>query len=646
MVEDNPGDADLIREMLPVNEENGFTVHCVTRLAEAVSHLQKTETDIALLDLDLPDSQGIDTVRMTRKAAPEMPIVVLTGNEDDRMGIEAVQGGAQDFLVKGQTHHSHLSRVIRYAVERHCAERQMRESERFLRSTLDALPAHIAIINASGEVLAANKAWKTFAGIHGHVMRCGENTNYYENCRSLGDDIIEVAGCSKAFAEGIQSVLANQSDLYELEYSIPDSNGDMWFHGRVTPFPSGQKRMAVISHEDITRRKHDEEEKLSLANQLRHTCKMEAIGTLAGGIAHDFNNILASVLGYVELSLMDLDAGSQLEKNLKEVYQAGTRAKELVQQILTFARNDESHIQPTQISAIAEETFRLIRSTIPTSIEMHLTINSEAFAMAEPAQIHQIFMNLMTNAAQALDRDGGVLSVLIDQVHLKDFKDSMHKTFKPGDYLKVTVSDTGQGIRPEEIERIFDPYYTTKGGGEGTGLGLSVVHGIVRSHSGEIAVNSKVGYGTTFTVYLPLSARKARTDVDIYRKLPMGTERILFVDDEVPIAEMNRQRLSLLGYDVTSVHSSSNALRRLTGKPDAFDLIITDMSMPHLSGDQLAVEAKKLRPDIPIILCTGYSKKVSDAKAKEIGVSALLMKPVSIREMAEAIRRVLDGTAD
>ncbi len=645
LVEDNPGDADLICEMLPTTEENGFTVHCVTRLAEAVSHLKKVKTDIALLDLDLPDSRGIDTVRRARKAAPGMPIVVLTGNEDERMGIEAVQGGAQDFLVKGQTHHSQLSRVLRYAVERHYAEQQMRESEHFLRSTLDALSAHIAIIDSSGEIIAANKAWREFARIHGkHAMRCCEGDNYFHICKTMKKDESEVAICAQSFAEGIQAVITNKADLYELEYSIQSPGGELWFHGQVTPFPDDYKRRVVISHEEITERKRAEEDKLSLATQLRHTHKMEAIGTLAGGIAHDFNNILSSVIGFVELSLMELEDESQLEKNLREVYQAGTRAKELVQQILTFARSEESHIQPTQISAIAKEAFKLIRSTIPTSIEMQLTINSEAFAMVEPAQIHQIFMNLMTNAAQAMDSDGGVLSVNIDEIHLKRFRDSMHKAFKPGDYFKVTVSDTGRGIPPDALEKIFDPYFTTKGGGEGTGLGLSVVHGIVRNHGGEIVVDSKVGHGTIITMYLPLSAMKATSNVDTYGELPVGNERILFVDDEVPITEMNRQRLALLGYNVTSVNHSMEALQRLAEKPDAFDLIITDMTMPQMSGDQLAFEAKKLRPGIPVILCTGYSKKISEEKAHDIGISALLMKPVSLRDMAETIRVVLEDS--
>jgi signal transduction histidine kinase/DNA-binding response OmpR family regulator len=645
LVEDNPGDADLIQEMLPTTDESGFVVHCVSRLSEAVSHLEEKEADLTLLDLDLPDSQGIETVRLAHQAAPKMPIVVLTGNQDERLGIAAVQGGAQDFLIKGQTHQSQLSRVLRYAVQRHCAEEKMRESERFLRSTLDALSAHIAIIDQTGKILAANMAWREFADAPGgHILRCREQANYFDACGTVQRGNAEDACFAEAFAEGVRSVLDQETDQFEMEYQMHSREEKLWFHGQVTPFPSGNERKVVVAHENITDRKKAEEERLELAAQLRHTYKMEAIGTLAGGIAHDFNNILASVLGYVELSLLDLKKGGQLEKNLQEVYQAGTRAKELVQQILTFARKDESHIQPTQICAIAKEASKLIRSTIPASIEVRLTVESKAYAMAEPTQIHQIFMNLFTNAAHAMDRNGGILSVNISETTLDKSFDSMHSAFTPGTYLQITVSDTGTGISKNKLEKIFDPYFTTKGGKEGTGLGLSVVHGIIRNHGGEITVKSKTGKGTTFTIYLPLTAQTATDHISITKKLPKGSERILFIDDELPITDMSRQRLSLLGYQVTAVNNSPEALRRLMATPDKFDLIITDMTMPRMSGEQLAIEAQKIKPDIPIILCTGYSKKISKEKAAAIGIGAVLMKPVTIREMAETIRTVLgDG---
>jgi signal transduction histidine kinase/DNA-binding response OmpR family regulator len=647
LVEDNPGDADLIQEMLPVGEDAEFAVHCVTRLADAVSHLRKEETDLALLDLNLPDSNGIETVRIARQAAPQLPIVVLTGNHDEQVGLAAVQSGAQDFLIKGQTHRSHLVRVIRYAVQRHCAEEQVRESERLLRSALDALSAHIAIIDASGRVLATNKAWREFTETYGaHAMRCNENMNCFDFQINFQFDNCKDAGYADAFAGGIRTVLDNSKDLFEMEYPLNrGALGKFWFHGRVTPFPGDGERRVVVAHENITVRKRAIEEKIRMAAQLRHSYKMEAIGTLAGGIAHDFNNILSSVIGFTELSLMDVNKGGLLESNLQEVYRAGLRARDLVKQILTFARKDESHVQPTQVGTIAKEAVKLIRSIIPTSIEIRLQVDSEALVMADPTQIHQIFMNLFTNAAQAMEADGGELTVHIATTRRDRSLGSTHTSFMPGEFLRITVADTGVGIAQDKLEKIFDPYYTTKGRGEGTGLGLSVVHGIVQACNGEIAVESEAGRGTTFTIFLPVSAQKAIAATPMPCKLPLGTERILFVDDERPIADMSRQRLSLLGYRVTVAHSSLEALDRLTAGPEDFDLIITDMTMPQMSGDRLAMEAKKINPKVTIILCTGYSKKISPAKAAAIGIDAFLMKPVAADEMAATIRKVLDTSS-
>ena len=648
LVEDNPGDADLIQEMLPAGEDSEFSVHCVTRLADAVSHLREGEADLALLDLDLPDSNGIETVRIARQAAPRLPIVVLTGNQDEQVGIAAVQGGAQDFLIKGQTQRNHLARVIRYAVERHFAEEQVRESERFLRSALDALSAHIAIIDATGRVLTTNKAWKEFAAKYGnHALRCSENTDCFAAQQTFRFENSKDAGYAATFVGGIHAVLKNEKDLFEMEYPLNcGSLGNFWFHGRITPFPGGGERRVVVAHENITERRRAVEDKMRMAAQLRHSYKMEAIGTLAGGIAHDFNNILSSVIGFTELCLLDVNKGSLLESNMLEVYRAGMRARDLVRQILTFARKDENLVQPTQISTIAKEASKLIRSIIPAFINIRLQVESEALVMADPTQIHQIFMNLFSNASQAMETDGGELTVCISQTYLDRYYNSMHKRFIPGEFLKITVTDTGIGIDPENLDKIFDPYYTTKGRSEGTGLGLSVVHGIVQACNGEIEVESEPCLGTTFTIYLPIFAQEATTATDKPCRLPLGTERILFIDDERPIAEMSRQRLSLLGYRVTVVNSSMEALDRLAAGPEDFDLIITDMTMPQMSGDQLAIEAKKVSPKVPVILCTGYSKKISPERAAAIGIDAFIMKPASVDEMAETIRKVLNARSN
>ncbi len=640
LVEDNPGDADLIREMLPETGDSGFNIHCVPRMADAVSYLRIEDTDLALLDLGLPDSNGIDTVRYMREVAPDTPIVVLTGNDDEQTGIAAVRGGAQDYLVKGQTPAYHLSRVLRYAVQRQIAEDKVRESERFLRSTLDALSAHIAIIDASGKIVAVNKAWREFAEANGGgaIDFCNE-TNYLAVCSAVSDKQTDIA---TAFAAGIRAVLAGQRDLFEMEYPCHSPSENRWFHGRVTPFPGGEVRRVVVAHEDITARKQAEEEKIQLVAQLRQTQKMEAIGTLAGGIAHDFNNILSAVLGFTELSLNDIEKGTQLENNVLEVYQAGMRAKELVKQILTFARKEDGEVKPTQVSTIAKEALKLIRSTFPATIEIRQDFKSDDIVMADPTQILQLFLNLCTNAAQAMETQCGELSIKIAETKLDGYFNSMHSDFKPGDYLEINITDNGAGISKENLDRIFDPYFSTKASAEGTGLGLAVVHGIVKSCRGEILVESKVGKGTVFTIYLPVSKRSLGTTLNEQKRLLAGTERIMFVDDELAIAEIGNQALSLLGYQVTSLNSSLEALEILKSSPDDFDLVITDMTMPQMTGDRLAEVMMKVKPNIPVILCTGYSKTISKEKADGIGIKAFLMKPVSVREMAATIRKVMD----
>ncbi len=393
---------------------------------------------------------------------------------------------------------------------------------------------------------------------------------------------------------------------------------------------------------DITRNKMMEKERIAAEVKFQQASKMESIGTLAGGIAHDFNNILTSVIGYAELALDDVEKGSRLEDNLQEVYTAGLRAKDLVKQILTFARQAGEELKPVQVNILAKEALKLLRSSLPTTIEIKQDIESDSLIMADPTQVHQILMNLCTNAGQAMEEEGGVLRVGLTDVRLDADFTKTYEDLKPGDYLKLSVSDTGSGISPEVMKSIFDPYFTTKAPGEGTGMGLATVHGIVKRYGGEIVVDSEVEKGSIFTVYLPIT--KKRTDAESYQTeaLPFGTEQILFVDDELPIAAMGGQLLEGLGYQVTVRTSSVEALALFRSKPDDFDLIITDMTMPNMTGDKLAAELMKIRPGIPVILCTGYSKKISNEAALDIGIKAFAYKPTVKADFARTIRKVLD----
>jgi PAS domain S-box-containing protein len=383
-------------------------------------------------------------------------------------------------------------------------------------------------------------------------------------------------------------------------------------------------------------------EQKELENQLRRAQKMEAIGNLAGGIAHDFNNILTSVIGFTELSLDEVEKGTHIEDNLQEIYTAGKRAKDLVMQILAFARQSGEDLKPIQVDTIATEVLKLIRSSIPTTIEIKQTIESDALIMGNATQVHQILMNLFANAAHAMEDEGGILEFSLKDVVMDRVVTRENLDLKPGNYIEIKVSDTGTGIAPEIIGAIFDPYFTTKGPGEGTGMGLAMVHGIVKSYGGKISVDSKPGQGALFRIYLPVARKRREHHPYQSETLPTGTERILFVDDEVPITKMGGQTLEGLGYTVSIRTGSIEALELFRSRPNDFDLVITDMTMPNMSGDKLAVELMKIRPDIPVMLCTGFSKKISDDSIATIGIRAVAYKPIVKADLAKTVRKVLD----
>ncbi|MBF0476169.1 MAG: response regulator [Deltaproteobacteria bacterium] len=382
-----------------------------------------------------------------------------------------------------------------------------------------------------------------------------------------------------------------------------------------------------------------------LERQLRQTQKMESIGTLAGGIAHDFNNILTGIIGFAELSFYEPSLESGLRRNLEQILIAGNRAKSLIQQILTFSRQGDQKIMPVQLEPIIKEVVKLLRASLPTTIEIrqNITVNS-GMVMADPTQIHQVLMNLCTNAAHAMQGEGGVLNILLeDAQHRPDDKPQI-PDLDPGHYMKLTVSDTGYGISRDILDRIFDPFFTTKKPGEGTGMGLAVVHGIIKSHHGAITVGSEPGSGTIFCVYLPRIEGISQSRPKPHSPLPKGNEVILFVDDEKPITELGRMLLERLGYHVMVTTNSLEALSFFQDASSAvhFDLVITDQTMPQMTGLRLAQEIIKLRPDFPVILFTGSNEEDFREKALALGVSEFLMKPLDLRNLAEAVRRAID----
>ena len=395
--------------------------------------------------------------------------------------------------------------------------------------------------------------------------------------------------------------------------------------------------------QEIIERKQAEEDKKKFEVQLRQAHKMEAIGTLTGGIAHDFNNILGIIIGNTELALDDVQLWSPARLNLEEIRKASLRAKDVVRQLLSFSRQTDQERKPIKLIPLIKDAVKLLRATLPMSIDIRQNIDDTFdIIFADSTQIHQLMLNLCTNAAHAMEDTGGILEIGIKNVVLDEVSAAPYPDLTAGKYVKLTISDTGPGINPEIRDRIFDPYFTTKDVGKGTGMELSVVHGIVKSHGGAIIIDSELERGTTFSIFFKVIEKEAVEEIETEEELPVGNERILLVDDEVSMVYVGRYRLERLGYKIEAKPSPVEALQAFHDNPDRFDLVITDMSMPKMTGDQFVKEILKIRPDMPTILCTGFSEKIDEDKAKEIGIRRYIEKPINRRDLAYMVRKVLD----
>ncbi|MCP4748691.1 MAG: PAS domain S-box protein [Desulfobacteraceae bacterium] len=386
----------------------------------------------------------------------------------------------------------------------------------------------------------------------------------------------------------------------------------------------------------------DISEEIVREQQLRQVQKMEAIGTLAGGIAHDFNNILSAIMGFTEIALHDLPPSEKPNSYLKKVLTASERAKGLVKQILAFSRSSEQEARPVEVGFIIKEALKLLQATLPSTIAIKSYIETSAAVMADPSQIHQVIMNLCTNAAYAMRGKGGVLTIVLLQSKIDDIVQRRHSDLDKGDYLQLSVSDTGCGMPARVLNRAFDPFFTTKKQGEGTGMGLSVVHGIVRGCGGSIHAESAVLHGSRIEIMLPMIEKKQNGQHESEESLNLGNERILFVDDEPFQVELATEMLQRLGYQVTALNNSHKALDMFAKQPDSYDMIITDMTMPGLTGDELARRAMEVRQDLPVIVCTGYSSRINEHIARSIGIAGIAYKPLVMKDLAKIIRQALD----
>ncbi|MGD9157889.1 MAG: ATP-binding protein, partial [Desulfobacteraceae bacterium] len=385
-----------------------------------------------------------------------------------------------------------------------------------------------------------------------------------------------------------------------------------------------------------------EEKKKKVEVLLQQAQKMESIGTLAGGIAHDFNNILQSIILNTELAQFENSDNSVVQLRMEEVLKASKRATDLVKQILTFSRQNELELKPLKISLVIKEALKMLRSSLPSTIEIISNIYKEDdLVMADPTQIHQVVMNLCTNASHAMRENGGTLKVSLEPVEIRHETIHIYPELNPGPYLRLTVSDTGYGMDKNIMGRIFDPFFTTKERDEGTGLGLAVVYGIIKELKGAIRVESEKNHGTNFFILFPKIQRPFKADAVEARPMPGGTEVMLLIDDEEGLLKAQRKIFERLGYTVETRSSSIDALDAFKAAPGHFDIVITDQTMPKMTGAQLAKEFIAIRPDIPIILCTGFSDVISEEEAKSIGIREFIMKPIVISEIACKVRELL-----
>ncbi len=506
---------------------------------------------------------------------------------------------------------------------------ERKQSEEFIKNILECVDEGFIIIDRDFRILSANKAYAKLFGMPTEQVigkHCYEVSHHAS------------APCAESGCECAVRKVFETGQPHSATHTHQDARGEaVYIETKAYPHAKDSAGKVITAIETLV----DITGKYKLEEQLRQAQKMEAIGTLAGGIAHDFNNILTPILGYSELVVERLPPSGEERGLVQEILKAGRRAKELVKQILTFSRQTEQQRQPVQIHLIVKEALKLLRSSIPTTITIHQDVVDCGMVIADPTQVHQVLMNLCTNAYHAMRETGGELSVSLSVVEItaQDYLDNL--ALQSGPHVKLIVRDTGCGMSKELQARIFEPYFTTKKPGEGTGLGLSVVHGIVRSHHGHITMYSEPGQGTAVHVYLPQVQQQAEAVVEAAEPIPRGSGTVLVVDDEAVICQMQQQVLRSLGYEVVLCSGGVQALESFQQDGARIDLVLTDMTMPGMNGAELARRIKQLSPATPVILCTGFSDIMDEEKAKRMGIDAYLLKPIIRRQLAQTLYEAL-----
>lgn len=665
MVEDSEDDAALIVRAL---KKGGFEPrHERVETPEAMREsLERQEWDLVLSDYSMPRFNGMEALGLVRDRRPELPFILVSGAVGEETAVEIMRAGACDYVMKDKL--PRLAPAVIRGLREAANKKAAREADR----AIDALVR--GMVGATGvkcfdRMLEGLCNWLGAEyGLVG-VLSDGQvqTLSFHHLGKKLENYRYPLANtpCEMIVRDGYRSyprdvrrLFAGNKDLEEMGVEscvgISLRDGQQKPVGVLNLFSSREmlptvrlpEILEIVAVKAAAEIEHlrEEEERRELEAQLRQAQKMEAIGTLAGGVAHDFNNILAAILGYTELAKQTMVPESEPDHCLAEVLKATYRAKGLVQQILAFSRKGEQEIKPMRIQFVVKEALKLLRASIPSAIDIQQRIAPDcAPILADPTRIHQIILNLCTNASHAMEAKGGTLSVLLENANLTE-KDAQPLGLAPGDYVLLVVSDTGYGMGKEVLDHIFEPYFTTKEQGKGAGMGLAIVHGLVTASGGRISVASAKGQGTTFRIFFPQALDKSGEEVP--GKTPVayekGSERIFVIDDEQAIVAMEKIALERLGYQVQLFADSEEALAAFRADPQACDLVVTDQTMPHLSGMGLAKEFLRIRPDLPIILVTGYSSQASEEDATKIGIRRFIMKPVDIGHLAAAIREILD----
>ena len=626
LVEDNPGDARLILELLGDVQAQAFDLERVGRLDHALTRLSRTGVDVVLLDLGLPDSQGLETFMRARRGAPNEPIVVISGLDDERLALEAVRSGAQDYLVKGRIEGHLLARVLRYAVERKRAEQDLLAREERFRALVEHSADAIALLDRTGTLIYASHSTERVLGYQAEEVLGRHALDLIHP-----DDVPAVAGRLLELQDRPGAAV-----VMEARYRHKDGS---WRYGECSVanrLSDAAVRALVLNYREITERRRLEE-------QLRQAQKMEAVGRLAGGVAHDFNNVLTAIFGYADLLTEELPEGHQARGDLDEIRKAAQRASTLTRQLLAFSRQQVLQPMVLSLNDLVADVQNMLVRLVGEDVEVRLSLSPDAGNVrADAGQLQQVLLNLVVNARDAMPT-GGKLLLETANADLTEQYAELHQPVIPGRYVMLAVSDTGSGMDAETKARIFEPFFTTKEQGRGTGLGLSTVYGIVKQSCGYVWVYSEPGRGTTFKLYFPRVDAPAEIPAPPRETATLtGTETILVAEDDDMLRPLAKGLLQKLGYTVLEAENAERALDLARARTGPIHLLVADVVMPGASGRELARRLAHTRPDTRVLYVSGYTDDaIVHHGMLEPGLN-FLQKPFTPGALARKVREILD----